>query len=881
MEAESQSHVSEELQKVLLSTDLSLLRSPEAPNLINGSSQDISAVDVNDDILELDEHSFRKLVPLLRSSIENNSLNTVVEDLVNSVDDNFESLESQIMQDSQVNDNLTTSIQEMASIKNIIDGSLKDELMTLQDQLASSTNDVILKKQFFINNKKTTTKISESIILINKILQILELSNKCQELIKDGDFFKALQSLGSLEKIYLQDFRNYDFEFLKEIYSSIPLLKSKIKDESINLIKSSFNSKLEDTLLMVGNKYFDFYNEILLQEWMNSRNAMKLGNFKFNSPLEISLRDPKKLEELRLDHFYHLDEFYDSILIFQELKELNYLCEEFSKEYEFRKAKLVSPLELKSNVSSSLTKKTKSLDDLFGSGFNTEHLKKYMLRILGFLIYDKHLNRSTDYILSQNSYTTTDDFWTVLMNKLSPYLEDYISEHLNNEEELIGFKNFLGIYIAIVENLKLNIEVIYKAHVSIFQKYSALLVRLFDREFSTLLSDDDFMPLTINDKSLYEKVLKICWLKDDELQNDATMEEHAENEFYATLPFSPLYPMTCTLSKKTYNKLVAFLNNFYRHDLNHLNYLLVRTMEDIFSNIVNKKMKEKLDTTSREEIAQVLINFDYFVIAAREFSNILTKENITENPEVDIRLTSIQDLTDSRKYAETKLIELIDSKVSDLMEFVEFDWTSTELEQEPDISVRDIAQFLEMMFTSTLVNLPYSVKTLLIFREFDALTRKFLEVLLNSTPSVISRQSVLNFELNMEFLESVISKIFPNESETTISNLDSPIPQSPEPENQRSSNLIENNIRSLQSTFTDLKQHIEFLKSQNMEEYKDSSVRMRKYPRIKPENAQLLYRKVAPRTDASSSEQERITPDNSFTDSMTSNRRIAKFFNRT
>ena len=164
----------------------------------------------------------------------------------------------------------------------------------------------------------------------------------------------------------------------------------------------------------------------------------------------------------------------------------------------------------------------------------------------------------------------------------------------------------------------------------------------------------------------------------------------------------------CTLAKKTYGKIVTFLNNFYQHELYHLNTILVKTMDSIFQKVVNNKIRSKLDTTSREEIAQVLINLDYFVIAAREFSSILTRENIIQNPDVEIRLASAEQLTESRKYAETKLIELIDSKVSDLMEFVELDWVATTIKQEPDISIRDIAQFLEMMFTSTLVNLPYS-----------------------------------------------------------------------------------------------------------------------------------------------------------------------------
>ncbi|SCU88076.1 LANO_0D01024g1_1 [Lachancea nothofagi CBS 11611] len=877
MEADAQNQVSEELQKVLLSTDLSLLKcSFDDRDRHDGST----AEQKYEEELDLDEHTFNKWTPLLRTAIENEALPVVVDELYNSIEGNFENLENQILQDSQLTDNLTVSVNQISSIKEIIEQSLLRETEDLRVQLAQTTNDVITRKQNYINNKKTSTKISESIILIRKILQILELSNKCQDLIKDGSYFKALQSLGGLEKIYVQDFKNYNFDFLKTIYASIPVLKSKIKDESINMVKSSFNSNLEKKLVTVGHKYFDFYKGTLLSDWINSKNDMKLGSYKFNSPVEISLRHSEKMGSMNAATIFPLDEFYDSILIFQNLKEVDYLCNEFRKEYNFRISKVVYPLDLKASSSSNTVDQRTKVAASFGDKFSIDQLKEYLLRILGFVIYDKHLNKSTEYILSYNSMSTSEDFWDTFITRFSPFLEHFVAMKGDSEDCLIELKDFLGIYIAILENLNVNVDQIYKVQVLLFKKYAALLFQVFKTEFSTLLADDDFMPLTINDEGLYDKVLKICWLKDDELERPRTSEGNTGEPFFATLPFSPLYPMSCTLAKKTYNKLIVFLSEFYRYDLGELSNVIVHTIDDIFGKVVNDKIGSKLDTTSREEIAQILINLDYFIVAVKEFSKILSRENITHNPDVELALRSVKLLSDSRSNSETKLIELIDSKISDLMEFVEFEWTSARVDSEPSFSIKDIAQFLEMMFTSTLVNLPDSVKTLLVFREFDALTRRFLDVLLHYSPSAITPQSVLSFELNMNFLEGIISKLFPDDENLP------PTPTSPDlgaihfPENPRSSNLIDNTIRSLHSTFTDLKQHIQFLKSPDINEYKDPSIRMRKYPRIKPEVAQMLHNKMVPPTSAGTDSPNSSSVDQSFADSISSHKRIAKFFNR-
>lgn len=267
----------------------------------------------------------------------------------------------------------------------------------------------------------------------------------------------------------------------------------------------------------------------------------------------------------------------------------------------------------------------------------------------------------------------------------------------------------------------------------------------------------------------------------------------------------------------------------------------------------------------------------------------MSKENIVQNPTIEIRLSSIKKYVESRKYAETKLIELIDTKVSDILETVELDWNATTVRTEPDISIIDIAQFLEMMFSSTLVNLPYSVQTLLIFREFDSLTRQFLDVLLHGTPAHISQESVLNFEVDMRYLESIIPRIFPtsgDESPNNSSELQSPMTAASPTITGfgRSTNSIENNIKSLEATFTELKQCIELLKQENFTEYADPEIRPRKYPRVKPEDASILIRKAQVHSSSATALEDdsrgSLGADSSGRDLSSNSSRIAKFFNR-
>ncbi|CCE63337.1 hypothetical protein TPHA_0E02450 [Tetrapisispora phaffii CBS 4417] len=897
MTQDNQTDISSGLQQVILSTSVvgKNNREKELQYRKIDKIQDFNDVSDGrsiDDFFELDSLTFDKWVPLLRKSIEAEQLHPLVDNLYNSIDDHFEGLETQLLQDAQISDKLKTSIPQISNIQDIIEGSLSADISNLQNALTKSTTEVILKKEVYLNNKKISSKVKETSILISKVLRILELANNCQDLIIEKNFFKALQNIETLEQIYLQEFKNYNFQFLNEIYGSIPFLKSSIKDECVNLIKNSFNLNLGKNLLTVGDQFFQVYRDELLPVWIEVKDTMKLGNFKFNSPIEISLRDQNITSKLNLSNFFDLDEFHDSILIFQKLNEFDYLFTELTTEYAFRKNKIIHPLSWK-NATNGISNTPGSSgntgnannsgnSEAFQKLLSVKFLKEYFLKLLGFLLYDINLNRATDYIIVCNNYNATNEFWDGIMQLISPSLEYFVQNILNTEEELTEFKDFMCIFIAILENYELNIDSLYAFLISIFKKFCKLATNAFEEEFQVLLNDDDFMPLTINDRQLYEKVTKICWMKDSD---DMLVEQNGnDDDFIVTLPFSPLYPMTCTLIKKTYTKLISFISSFFRHELHTVNSILVTTVDHLFNDIVNHKIRAKLDTTSREEIAQILINLDYFIIAANKFSKLMETENIMQNPDIGIKLSSINNYEESRKQAESQLIELIDNKVSDILETVELDWNATVTREEPDFSIVDIAQFLEMMFSSTLVNLPYSVQTLLIFREFDSLTTQFLNILLHETPAKITKESVLNFEVDIKYLKSIISRIFPSsdgieDEENDLNGLRAPpTPISQVNNSIHSPSLIENNIKSLKATFTELEQCLDLLKLDNVEEYSDPEIRMRRFARIRPDDASILLNKVKPIT----SQREVVSASRDSTSPLPmeslNTHRIAKFF---
>ena len=161
--------LSKDFQQVLLATASGNNSSWTERAVLNNESTDAvkhePALGQND-VFDLDPLSFDKWVPFLRRALDKNQLDPVIDELENSIEDNFQGLELQLLQDSQMNDKLETSIDEIANIQGMVQDTLSSEISKFQIRLRESANELIVKKQMYVNNKKISLKISEATILI-------------------------------------------------------------------------------------------------------------------------------------------------------------------------------------------------------------------------------------------------------------------------------------------------------------------------------------------------------------------------------------------------------------------------------------------------------------------------------------------------------------------------------------------------------------------------------------------------------------------------------------------------------------------------------------------------------------------------------------------
>ncbi|CAI8505762.1 unnamed protein product [Hanseniaspora opuntiae] len=825
---------------------------------------------INNEDLTPNDVDFDSWVPFINDFIEEGDFEEAVQSL--KVDSEQFLEDNDILSKNPVFfKQINQCFDKLYNLQDDIDGlKLAENLQHLDEYLNNEIRNLLVIKEKNYKLSTNDNKLKACSSYIENLLGILELFNNCNDLINNSkNFIGALNTLKTLE-IYLNKSltTTNKFDFMRLFKDKIIFIKEKIKTEIFLQLKESLNPKLDKKFERYGLMYQDLFYNGYLKNWKSflSKNMVfkKMNatqdamNLKFNSDMErlmrVNLIDDPHFESvqtdlLSLDKWYNLIPFFDALQVFKLFDEydtsssptetqqilggtteLDQLLLECQKIFKAFKQELIKPLVLDDNINDETTKKDINRNTLNKKSFfnDVNEFTTYIHKLIGLIRFEAYIEEKTDHVFndSLNIY----GFWKQFSGTFVDEVFLYITNNdLNNSEFYTQMNDNLAILIIAFKENNLYYNDLLDLQLENFKLYTLKEFTTFDVSFKNLLNDDDFMPLNLDEKKLFSKILKLCWFKDEDMEafesqnliKNGAINTSNSADFLVCLPFSPLYPMTCSLLRKIESNMVKFID-YYNFENLTLDFKkkVVEGIDKIFMDSVISNFKQKLTTTSREALSQIYINLEYFHLATLEMSSKLVR---TLRLNKNFKLTSCDKMNDLRDSIENKLIHLIDSKVQDLIEMIEIDWTIEKVSNEPNLIISDIAQFLEMMFTSTLINLPPQIRTLLIFREFDIITDRFLKIFIHDTPNRITPQAVLNFETDINCLQSVIDAlfngvIFKNDDVTSR--------------------------ESLTSTFDEINQYIKLIKTGKIDE-NFASMRMKIYPRIQPELALKLMKKLS------------------------------------
>lgn len=128
--------------------------------------------------------------------------------------------------------------------------------------------------------------------------------------------------------------------------------------------------------------------------------------------------------------------------------------------------------------------------------------------------------------------------------------------------------------------------------VTLFERYSELLLRKFSTDFDQIVSDDDNQPMMVNDQEEFDQVSGVCWLPTGELEQLAMYVLFLfttsvlqltvlRQNFPQAMPFSQTYPMCCINIRNFVDQFYQFTDGVSQRQLD-LDEVLRRVSLSIF-----------------------------------------------------------------------------------------------------------------------------------------------------------------------------------------------------------------------------------------------------------------------------------------------------------
>jgi exocyst complex component 6 len=129
---------------------------------------------------------------------------------------------------------------------------------------------------------------------------------------------------------------------------------------------------------------------------------------------------------------------------------------------------------------------------------------------------------------------------------------------------------------------------------------------------------------------------------------------------------------------------------------------------------------------------QILINLEYLENACMSLEELLMQSRSTHRAG-PLRLAATSEFGNTRKMAEKRVFELVNSKIDDFLEIADYDWyasvhvtlltsrVSPKKISQPSAYLQDVVAFLTTVVRTALQNLPQNIKTFVYFDALDHL----------------------------------------------------------------------------------------------------------------------------------------------------------------
>ncbi|KAL8771360.1 MAG: hypothetical protein Q9209_003266 [Squamulea sp. 1 TL-2023] len=688
-----------------------------------------------------------------------------------------------IEREAEIDGICSTNHQGFASASGQIDRVREETkvLMThiigLNEAIQTSTETLAREKQILVESRAVRQNIDEANQALRDCLEVLRLANQVYDLLGRKSHYSALRALDELQDVHLLRITKY--KIADTIQKSIPDTKKLIADAVMTDL-NTWLFRIRETSQFLGEVAFYHIEQRRARHKDRAEKFISLSNFKLNSAVESVADEDEEFDILDNE---------DVQVDFTPLFECMHIHDALGQKEKFK----VDYATTRRQQKDLLMPPSVTLVDPEGSS-----LSELLEGIAGFAIIERATMSKAPGLRSS---ADVDELWNSMCQTAIALVSNALSE-VTNAELLLKIKGIIALFIQTMTSYGYPVRSLDAFLLTLFDKYAELLKRRFSDDFQEIVSTDDYMPMPIHKSDEYDKVVNVSWYTPE--------KPREELRFPCVLPFSQMYPLCCIDIRNFLNQFYFFSDDHFQH-LKVIDETLKTSLDELLCEKVCQSLVDRLSTQYIGQIVQILINLEHFEIACQELEQLLVAARSNASASGTIVLKATEDFRSSKKTAEKRIFELVNSKIDDLIGTAEYDWTASALETEPSNYMQTLTRYLSNIMNTVLLGLPTEIKELIYFDALSHAATMILSLPLSPEVKSINPNGVAALAQDVQYLTEFVDT------------LNNPI--------------LKENLDELQQT-------VSLMQAESSDDFYDVATRNKKYGRVDVMNGPILLEKL-------------------------------------
>ncbi|KAI9285424.1 exocyst complex subunit Sec15-like-domain-containing protein [Umbelopsis sp. AD052] len=503
--------------------------------------------------------------------------------------------------------------------------SLKRNIADLNKSLRATGNDLADKKMDLLEARKVQNNLEKAMDSIQDSLIVLELAESVRLKMENGKHYAALKILDRLQTQHLKNVAQYGFA--KYLEESVPVMQNMIK-ESVTAQLKEWLYKLRGTSRKIGMlamKYMQERQDRWRQRTAENPKLKSLQHHNVNSAIEMVVNEGN-----------------ECIHVYNTIGTQN----EFKNSYEEdRRAQANLALNMPINLRDG----------------NMDSFETLLQDIVGFFIIEHVIMHSTTDFRSQ---AEVDALWEMVTTKVIAVISH--SLHGCRDPELfLQIKYSLLIFNQTLEGFNYPVKNLQETLLTLFQRYSELLINQYSENFEKIVQEDECMPMTVNIQEELDEVMQYTRYQPDR----DILKQYG---FPFTLPFSKVFPTCCRDVSIFVHQFYQFAEGFSQTH-GEMDEILKKAVDSLLITKVNAILLKKLESTNLSQIVQIIINIEYFESTCPDFEMLLM-ETRSFHRAGPIQLRATSTFKETRQTAEKRIFKVVNLKLDEFLELSEYDW---------------------------------------------------------------------------------------------------------------------------------------------------------------------------------------------------------------